>query len=69
MLRPIRELIHNKFVANSVLLAISYELASKLGVANPGFSCSDVQISGNVSLDMLLSMSFKIIKSNGNPSI
>jgi hypothetical protein len=40
MLGPIPQLIHNKFVANSVLLAICYELATIGVVANPRFSCS-----------------------------
>jgi hypothetical protein len=40
MLGPIWQLIHNKFVANSVLLAISYELATNSVVAKPIFSCS-----------------------------
>jgi hypothetical protein len=41
MLGPIRQLIHNKSVADSALLAISYELATNSVVANPRFSCSD----------------------------
>jgi hypothetical protein len=40
MLGPIPQLIHNKSVANSVLLAICYELATIKVVANPRFSCS-----------------------------
>jgi hypothetical protein len=40
MLGPLRQLIHNKSAANSVLLAICYELATTGVVANPRFSCS-----------------------------
>jgi hypothetical protein len=44
MLGPIRQLIHNKSVANSILLAISYELATDCVIANPRFSCSGIKI-------------------------
>jgi hypothetical protein len=40
MIGPIAQLVHNKYVANSVLLEISYELAINRVIANPIFSCS-----------------------------
>jgi hypothetical protein len=44
MLGPIWQLIHNKSVANSVLLEISYKLATKRVIANPRFSCSEISV-------------------------
>jgi hypothetical protein len=62
MLGPIPQLVHNKYVANPVLLEISYKLDANRVKANPRFSCSDpMQVHGVDSIPNFVFQNYLLI--------